>query len=79
LRAKLERGEMSAVLDVFDPEPLPSSSPLWRTPNLIMTPHCGSDDTEYYTPRTLDLVLDNIGRLMQGRRLKNRVRADIEY
>ena len=27
LRARLIRNEMSAVLDVFDPEPLPSDSP----------------------------------------------------
>jgi len=38
LRGRLERGEISAVLDVFSPEPLPSDSPLWQTPNLIITP-----------------------------------------
>ena len=49
--------EISAVLDVFSPEPLPASSPLWHTPNLVITPHCSSDDTEAYTPRTLDLLI----------------------
>jgi len=33
-----------AVIDVYDPEPLPSSSPLWQAPNLIMIPHVSSDD-----------------------------------
>jgi len=79
LRAKLEAGEMSAVLDVFDPEPLPESSPLWRTPNLIITPHCSSDDRDQYTPRTLDLVLRNMHRLIKGQPLLNRVSRKHQY
>ncbi len=42
---KLRRNELSgAILDVFDPEPLPSESDLWEAPNLLITPHCSSDD-----------------------------------
>ena len=79
LREKLERREMSAVLDVFDPEPLPESSPLWNTPNLIITPHCSSDDSDYYTPRTLDLVMENMARFIAGKPLRNRVSPRLEY
>jgi len=79
LRVKLEAGEMSAVLDVFDPEPLPESSPLWHTPNVIITPHCSSDDRNEYTPRTLDLVLRNVQRFMEGRPLVNRVSRKYQY
>ena len=80
LARKLERGEIAgALLDVFDPEPLPASSPLWATPNLIMTPHVTSDDAVSYMPLTLDLVFDNIARLLAGRTLRNRVRADRGY
>ena len=34
-----------AGLDVVDPEPLPPDHPLWRAPNVIITPHisAGSD------------------------------------
>jgi glyoxylate/hydroxypyruvate reductase len=79
LRKRLEKGELSAVLDVFDPEPLPSSSPLWKTPNLIITPHCSSDDTERYTPKTLELVFRQMERFMAGKRLSNVVDPTLEY
>lgn len=72
LRAALASGAISgAILDVFEPEPLPASSPLWRTPNLILMPHCSSDDLDRYMPRTLDLVFQNMRRLIAGRPLKN--------
>lgn len=79
LRERLDRGELSAVLDVFDPEPLPADSPLWRTPNLIISPHCSSDDTARYTPKTLDLVFRQMGRFMAGRKLSNVVSREHEY
>ncbi len=79
LRQRLERGELSAVLDVFDPEPLPAGSPLWNTPNLIITPHCSSDDTASYTPKTLDLLFEEMGRFMAGRKLRNVVSRTLEY
>jgi len=80
LQKKLTRGEIKgAVLDVFEPEPLPKSSPLWSTPNLIITPHVGSDDAETYMPFTLDLALENVGRYLAGRPLKNRVVPSREY
>ena len=79
LRERLERGELSAVLDVFDPEPLPADSPLWQTPNLIITPHSSSDDTERYTPKTLDLMFRQMERFMAGRKLANIVSRELEY
>jgi phosphoglycerate dehydrogenase-like enzyme len=80
LGAKLARGELSgAILDVFDPEPLPPDSPLWTMPNVVMTPHVSSDDVERYMPRTLDLVFANVSRYLAGRPLTNRVRPEREY
>ena len=79
LRKRLERREISAVLDVFDPEPLPAGSRLWKTPNLIITPHCSSDDTERYTPKTLDLVFSQMQRFLAGKKLANAVDRRLEY
>lgn len=79
LRERLGRHELSAVLDVFDPEPLPADSPLWQTPNLIITPHSSSDDTELYTPKTLDLLFRQMERFMAGRKLVNIVSRELEY
>jgi len=74
LRDKLARGELAgAVLDVVEPEPLPTESPLWNTPNLILTPHISCDDGEHYIDITLDLWFENLKRYFQGTPLKNRV------
>jgi len=76
----LRNGGLSgAILDVFDPEPLPPDSPLWDTPNLIMTPHVSSDDDGAYIPRTLDLFFDNLRRHFAGKPLRNRVRPKLGY
>lgn len=79
LRKKLVKRHLSAVLDGFDPEPLPKSSPLWSTPNLIITPHCSSDDTEVYTPATLDLTFRNMERFIAGKPLLNRIDPKLGY
>jgi D-2-hydroxyacid dehydrogenase (NADP+) len=44
----LEAGTLrGAALDVFDEEPLPSSSPLWDVPNLIVSPHLAGLSPRY--------------------------------
>jgi hypothetical protein len=48
-------------------------------PNLLVTPHCSSDDRIRYIPETLDLVFENIARAIAGRKLLNRVDLIREY
>ncbi len=75
----LEQGKISAIVDVFDTEPLPKESALWKTPNLIITPHCASNDPVNHTPRSLDLLFQNIKRLLTNKSLINRVDLDAQY
>lgn len=55
-----------AVLDVFDAEPIPPGNRLWSTPNLIISPHTGTDDPNTYNPRSLDIFFENLRALQQG-------------
>lgn len=50
LAEALESGHIAgAALDVFKTEPLPSDSPLWKTKNLLITPHVAGNLTLEHT------------------------------
>lgn len=64
----LEKGELAgAALDVFKTEPLPESSRLWKTPNLIVSPHAAGGRPEGCT----ELIADNLRRYLAGQSLRN--------
>jgi phosphoglycerate dehydrogenase-like enzyme len=66
LLAALDEGRIAgAALDVAREEPLPPASPLWRAPNLLLTPHTGGE-TRRYEDRVIDLLLENLDRLWRG-------------
>jgi phosphoglycerate dehydrogenase-like enzyme len=73
LLAALEHGRLRAALDVVDPEPLPSDHPLWRAPNLLLTPHIAGDTPRRYR-RSWQLVGEQARRLLSGEPPLNRVR-----
>jgi phosphoglycerate dehydrogenase-like enzyme len=76
----LRRGHLSgAILDVFDPEPLATDSPLWQTPNLIVTPHVSADDGDSYVAITLKLFFENMRRHLAGEPLRNVVDPKLGY
>ena len=69
----LQDGRLAgAGLDVVDPEPLPKDSPLWKMPNVIITPHvAGVSDAR--NGRQSALILENLARFARDLPLKNLV------
>ncbi|MGX6606949.1 2-hydroxyacid dehydrogenase [Micromonosporaceae bacterium Da 78-11] len=74
LLTELGDGRISAALDVTDPEPLPAGHPLWRLPNVFLTPHTGGA-VRGLLPRAYGLAGDQLRRWAAGQELINRVSA----
>jgi phosphoglycerate dehydrogenase-like enzyme len=79
LRRALEAGWIGgAVLDVFNEEPLPPDSPLYGTPNLVLTPH-SSWASDRVADRSIELFADNLRRFLAGEPLHNVVDLEAGY
>lgn len=76
LVAALQSGRIRAALDVTDPEPLPLGHPLWKCPNLLITPHVGGSSPEF-ARRALKVAENELRRYMAGEPLLNVVQAAV--
>jgi phosphoglycerate dehydrogenase-like enzyme len=61
-----------AGLDVTDPEPLPADHPLWRAPNVIITPHVAASLESNEGPRWI-IARENLRRYVRGDKLLSEV------
>ena len=69
LAAVREERIAGAALDVFETEPLPSGSPLWAEPRILITPHAAGG-----RPVGADTLLtDNIAAFTRDEPLRNLV------
>jgi len=71
-RERGEGGLRGAGLDVFEREPLPPESPLWRLENVVVTPHSGAVSPRFWERQT-ELLVRNLHRYLEGRPLLNTV------
>ena len=80
LENELKKGRLYAGLDVFETEPIPSGSSLWKCPRLIITPHVAGDTTLPYTlKRIVELFLEDFENYCNGRPLASLVDRQIGY
>jgi len=67
----LDDGQIAgAALDVYPEEPLPEDNPLWKMPNVIITPHIAGVSKEY-NRRAIALFVENLERYLDGKQLLN--------
>jgi len=75
----LEGGVIAgAALDVFEEEPLPTESPLWSMPNVLVSPHRAGDH-EGWEGDVVALFVDNLRRFVAGEPLRNVVDVELGY
>lgn len=65
LTRAVEAGDVTAALDVTDPEPLPPEHPLWRLPGVLITPHVGGN-TGAMAGRVDRVIREQLRRMLAG-------------
>jgi len=77
LKALQEGWIAGAALDTHYRYPMPADHPLWKFPNVYMTPHVsGGDHSSLFPIRMGQLAVENIRRFLEGRPLLNVVSRD---
>lgn len=70
VQALVEKRIAGAAIDVTAEEPLPSDSPLWEAPNLIITSHQAAG-SQHGQRQMFESVRDNLRRYLAGEPLVN--------
>lgn len=82
IRALEERRIAGAILDVLENEPLAADSPLWKMPNVLITPHIsgrGFGHDPATEKKVWDICLENLRRYIAGEDIINKVDMNLGY
>ena len=70
----------AAAADVTEIEPLPAGHPLWKLPNMVLTPHISGG---YHLPgtqeRIADICIGNLDAWLHGGKLRNVIDFETGY
>lgn len=76
IRALEEGWIAGAALDTHYYYPMPPDHPLWKMPNVILTPHIsGSSASPHFLERVWDIFVQNVQRFKNGEALLNELPA----
>ncbi len=78
VRALNENWIAGAGMDVFEKEPLPAESELWKCENALIAPHISSA-TPHYDDRAVALFSENLRRYLSGKELMNLMDRKVGY
>jgi phosphoglycerate dehydrogenase-like enzyme len=76
LIARLQKGDITAMLDVFDKEPLEKDSILRKLPNVFCTSHRAGAPLESVT-RILNMLADDFDAWLAGKKMKHVLTRDM--
>jgi phosphoglycerate dehydrogenase-like enzyme/uncharacterized protein YbjT (DUF2867 family) len=77
-KALMEHRLAGAGLDVVDPEPLPPNDPLWKAPNVIISPHVSGRSDLPGAERQM-IMMENLRRYVAGEKMLSVVDLEREY
>ena len=78
IQALTEKKIAGAALDVFESEPLPESSPLWKMDNVLITPHCAAV-SPLYLDRAMQCFCENLVLYMNNKSMMNVIDKERGY
>jgi len=78
VRALTQNKIRGAALDVFEQEPIPPEDPIWKLPNIFISPHC-ADHTRDWLDQAMRFFLEEYERFRTGQPLKNVVEKHLGY
>jgi phosphoglycerate dehydrogenase-like enzyme len=67
-----------AGLDVFEQEPIPADDPIYKLPNVLISPH-SADHTKDWLNQAMQFFLDQYRRFASGQPLQNIVEKHLGY